>query len=226
MSDKTKHNGRTTTKGSMRKDETFGLFVKRRLNGGVLRRGPHEPNGDACALEARSQALGIDWTDSPVLVDFPDIRPINDAAWDNDNQRTAHMVPVMEALWNWPSWNIARRITFVERLVKRINEEMPRSKLRHLASNSVYTCEIELRDYAKMWAANGVGKAEIALRLTAMVFRVASSVAIRVARASRLPYAVGSTTPSELLILACRIWRECAEESVAAEGVREDGGRA
>src|SRR5262249_16383293 len=90
-------------------------ILKKRF-GGVLRHGSHVENGQACALECVSAPPKIKWTDRPEVVGMPDLRPLNDARWPDDATRTKHMLPVIEALWNWADWSNARKILFAERL--------------------------------------------------------------------------------------------------------------
>jgi hypothetical protein len=84
--------------------------------GGVLRHGKHQPDGQACALEAVSIAKGLTWTDDPRTVGLPDIRAINDAYRD-DAPRTRDLVPVIEAYWDWATWSPARRRAVMDRIV-------------------------------------------------------------------------------------------------------------
>lgn len=83
--------------------------------GGVLTKGQHEPDGQACALEAAHAAVGDPWSDNPGR--WPDIRPLNDGPWSSDEARTKHMIPLMEAFWDWGDWPEARRIAVVTEIV-------------------------------------------------------------------------------------------------------------
>jgi hypothetical protein len=223
----------TAAEGAMREGETFGQYIKRRLKGGVLRQGAHEPNGEACALEARSQALGLQWTDDPVQTQFPDIRPLNDAWWESDAQRTEHLVPVIEALWDWPQWDKARQQRFAERLAERtIREILPpaletagckaeaeacrkdgdekSARAAKVAATSAATDAANVAAASAAAYATATRAAKVAAYATAA--NAAAAAANVAAYATAAAYAAGNS-----LIFACRIWRECAEESANAD---------
>jgi len=91
----------------------FIATLDQRFNG-ILKPGQHAQDGEACVLEARNAALGLEWSDKPN--GFPDIRPINDGPWESDQQRTEHMVPLIIDLWDYPDWSRVRQSTFVEQI--------------------------------------------------------------------------------------------------------------
>ena len=97
--------------------------------GGTLKFGSHEPNGEACALEALSQFKGLNWSDQPNYMRCFDFRPLNDAAWSSDAKRTAAIVPLMEALDGSLDWPHHQRQAFVQLLaietVRRIIADLP-----------------------------------------------------------------------------------------------------
>lgn len=87
------------------------------LDDGVLKYGPHKPGREFCALEFESQVRGREWSDEPITM--LDIRNIND--WfgtgnEADKRRTAALLPVMAALWNWRDWAIAEKDEFIKRV--------------------------------------------------------------------------------------------------------------
>lgn len=82
---------------------------------GILRHGQHEEGREFCALEFESRVRGRAWSDAPITL--PDLRPLNDARWSSDTARTAALLPVMAALWDWTSWSTERRQAWAERVV-------------------------------------------------------------------------------------------------------------
>ncbi len=82
---------------------------------GILRHGAHEEGREFCALEFESRVRGRAWSDAPITL--PDLRPLNDARWSSDTARTAALLPVMAALWDWTSWSTERRQAWAERVV-------------------------------------------------------------------------------------------------------------
>ncbi len=82
---------------------------------GILRHGAHEEGREFCALEFESRVRGRAWSDAPITL--PDLRPLNDARWSSDEARTAALLPVMAALWEWTSWSAERRQAWVGRVV-------------------------------------------------------------------------------------------------------------
>lgn len=86
------------------------------LTGGRISSGHHSENsGKACILDCISKARGVAWTDSPRVLDMPDIRPLNDA-YKSDDTRSIDMVRLGVALWDYPSWPVSRRVAFVKAL--------------------------------------------------------------------------------------------------------------
>ena len=78
-----------------------------RLDQGVLLAGAHTEGDQFCALEFESQVRGRAWSDQPVTL--PDLRPLNDGLWPSNAARTAALLPVMAALWEWEEWTPDRR---------------------------------------------------------------------------------------------------------------------
>lgn len=54
-------------------------------------------------------------------LDMPDIRPINDA-YASDDIRSIDMVRLGVALWDYPTWDIARRVRWAQALAARTVE--------------------------------------------------------------------------------------------------------
>lgn len=96
--------------------------------GGVLRRGIHaEGSGDASVIECANAAVGRPWAESADI--WPDLTPLNDALWSRDTLRTAQMVRLMNAYWEWSVWPDRRRRDVTTRIVidtiRRVVSEVP-----------------------------------------------------------------------------------------------------
>jgi len=94
---------------------------------GQLLEGDHTPNGQACLLEAAHAVLEEPWSDAPTH--WPDLRPLNDACWSSAAVRTQHLVPVLEAYWEWGEWSSSRRQRVIAQVclltVTRLIAELP-----------------------------------------------------------------------------------------------------
>jgi hypothetical protein len=84
--------------------------------GGMIDRGHHPENGKACALELRSVALGIPWTDNPELTRDWELRHINDMNVPGQ-VRAKHFLPVIAAYGGALDWHRDRQIAVVSRLL-------------------------------------------------------------------------------------------------------------
>ena len=128
---------------------------------GVLSYGGHEAGARAfCALEYRSVLLGQQFTDDPDMVDFPDIRSLNDAFGkgpDADTHRTKHLLPVLAALWNWHEWSQTKRIKWAKRVaIYTVNDIVsalpgltPRIRLQCQHANTVRAAKSAARSAAR-----------------------------------------------------------------------------
>lgn len=108
------------------------------LPGGVLQQGSHcfgEPG--CCILEAVAICEGLEKTDNPITLNRPDIRTLNDSAWQSDESRTAQMLRLGPLLAAWPLWKHATRIAFVERVALRIVREIIPIHIRALGYESL-----------------------------------------------------------------------------------------
>jgi len=116
----------TPTPTSVVPFQTFRDLLHSRFNG-LLLRGKHKRNSQACTLELAHAAVGDAWSDTPDK--WPDLRALNDAPWSNDLARTAGLVPVMEAYWEWDAWPRTRQVETITRLailtVQRIIADLP-----------------------------------------------------------------------------------------------------
>jgi hypothetical protein len=186
---------------------TFRDVVRDRF-GGVLRHGKHEPDGQACALEAASVARGLAWCDEPTHAGLPDLRPLNDGPWSSDAARTAALVPVVEALWDWPAWTRAQRNRWAKRVVietvRQIVAELP-------GLTSAVRDQCRAADTLPAAAAAGAAWAAAEAEAAGAAAAGAAWAAAEAAREA-------GSAEDPVLQRACRIWIEAAE-AVAGEGV-------
>ncbi len=94
--------------------EQLETTLKARFSG-LLRKGSHSEDGEACALELLSVVRGIRWTDNPLSVKCWDLRALNDIDV-SDEVRTEHIMPVLAAYANCMDWPIERQIAVVSAL--------------------------------------------------------------------------------------------------------------
>jgi hypothetical protein len=167
--------------------------------GGILTSGEHEPDGSACALEAAHVAIGDEWSDEPNL--WPDLRPLNDGPWDSDEQRTAHVVPVLIALWDWQDWSPERQRRWAETVVLRTVRELI-AELPGLPTAVAQAC----RDSGTLEAAN-------AAEMAAWVAAEKAAWAAEKAAWEAAEAAAEAANSVPVLVLACRIWRDAAEDT-------------
>jgi hypothetical protein len=159
--------------------------------GGLLRQGKHKENGIACAVEVRNAARGKAWSDDPG--DAPDTRALNDGPWSSDEARTAAMVPVEEALWDWADWTDAKRQAWATEVARRTIGEVLAIALRAAGLNDeAGLCEREPTEASARSAEAAAGAAEAA------------------AGAAGAEAAARAEAADETLQLACRIWIEAA----------------
>ena len=190
------------TQHEPRKDgESLSDYCARRLAGGVLLSGKHEPNGQACALELVSQYRGLNWSDVPGAVGMPDVRAINDARWSSDAARTEAMLPLLESLLWWKDDDGARRLRFVRLLAVRTVNVLV-AELPGLSKDIHARC-LAAKDCAS--AANAAYAANAAN----------AAYATYAASAANAAYAAAATI---ILKRACALWVECSEASAAPMG--------
>lgn len=156
-----------------------------------------------------------------LLLGYPDLRGLNDGAWTSDEARAEHLLPVLEALWDWRDWPAERRQRFANIVVVRTIREILPVALRAVGLKK----EARVCEKSKTLGA-AASAARIASRAAGAAPRVglAASRAVDAAAAARAVYdaapyaaatraadataAAASTEP--LLVLACRIWTEAA----------------
>ena len=81
----------------------------------VVAHGSHMPDGVACVLELAHIAANLPWSERPDR--WPDLRPLNDGPWSSDARRTAGLVPVLVAYWDWANWASERRKQVINRVI-------------------------------------------------------------------------------------------------------------
>jgi hypothetical protein len=176
---------------------------------GVLRRGAHQPGREFCALEFDSIIRGRKWSDAPITL--PDLRPLNDGPWSSDASRTAHLLPVMVALWDWATWTPERKRGWVTRVViltvQRIISELPT-----LPDNVREQCRNATTLESATKAAEAAHAAAHAAAYAAEAAHVeAAYAAARAAAYAASAAAYASHGASEApLITACAIWIHAA----------------
>jgi hypothetical protein len=193
--------------------------------GGILTSGEHEPDGSACALEAAHVAIGDEWSDEPNL--WPDLRPLNDGPWDSDEQRTAHVVPVLIALWDWQDWSPERQRRWAETVVLRTVRELI-AELPGLPTAVAQACRdsgtleaaeaaawaAAKAEEAAAWAAANAEEAAAAAANAANTAKASAwAAANAAARAAAKAAAARAANAVPVLVLACRIWRDAAEDT-------------
>ena len=108
-------------------NETYAEFIERRF-GGVLKHGPHEPNGQCCYIEGRAAYLGLKWTDDPSATGDYDFRGLNDA-FPDDESRTRNMIRLDASCAGARNWLPEHQVKFAEfvviSLAQRIIADLP-----------------------------------------------------------------------------------------------------
>jgi hypothetical protein len=201
------------------------------LDDGVLRSGAHPAGGrEFCALEFESQVRGREWSDAPITL--PDLRPINDGPWSSDRARTDALLPVMAALWDWSTWDDARRVRWASivalETVRQIIAELPglpdevRVSCR-AASDLPSAARASARVLAEAAeAARAAGAADAAARAAwaaagaaARAARAAWAAAGAAAWAARASAEAAEAAKDAILTRACRIWIDAVAASEA-----------
>lgn len=186
--------------------EQFPATLRARF-GGQLRHGSHQPDGEACLLEAAHAAVGDAWSDDPDR--WPDLRPLNDAPWSSDALRTQHLVPVLAAFWHWEEWPETRRNAVMEQIalltVQHLIANLPSisASIRMQCRAATTRAEAEAAAWAAWAAAGAAGAAGAA--------KAAAGAAEAAARAAEA--AAGAAEADRILITACHLWIESARET-------------
>ena len=172
---------------------------------GRISHGPHPSDGEGCALEIAHAAMGDLWSDAPGER-WPDLRPLNDGPWSSDRVRTAAMIPVMLAYWDWASWPHARRQRVVERVIVSTVREII-AELPELPDETRQVCRA-VTDLVGAQAAEAAAWAAARAAWAAWAAAWAAWAAARAA-AEAAAWAAADT----VLARACRLWVEAAETS-------------
>ncbi|MEM3169938.1 MAG: hypothetical protein QW838_04120 [Candidatus Nitrosotenuis sp.] len=198
--------------------QSFGEFVRERY--GVLSAGKHTDTDKACVLEAASAWRRVDWTDNPDMLDLPDLRPLNDAPWRDDEARTEAMIRLFESVRDWASWPGKRRLRFAERVITRTAREVLPVGLRALGHDDQAEGLARARTFTQA-AASAVWD------MSDMVAAVAARPGAALGNAGRAAAsavgAVKATSPEaadDLLQRAITIWIEEARKFGSARRPR------
>jgi hypothetical protein len=191
--------------------------------GGLLMGGKHnKEDGACCAVELCRTARGLPFGDTPVFLDY---RALNDAPWSSNAVRTEHMLPMMEALFDFGDWSKARQTKWARTVALRtIREVLPIAlEAAGVDAAIVKACREapNLRAAeeaaARAAAAAAAGAARAAAAVAAAARAAAAEEAAAWAAAAAAAAAAGAARAAaaavaadRLLILACAIWREAA----------------
>lgn len=193
----------------------FDKVLALRFNG-LLKRGKHRPDGEACALEAASVARGNEWSDVPAAAGLPDIRPLNDAGWSSDEARTRAMRPLVKALWGWPEWSEKKRVAWARRVALRtVREVLPIALDAAGLRRDAQACRAARTLRSAAAAANAAaapsGAAAAAYSADAAESAAAARAAAAAAAYARAAAYASPAAADRVLRLACRIMREEAQ---------------
>ena len=193
-----------------------------RLDKGILLSGAHPPGDQFCALEFSSQVRQKPWSDAPG--DLPDVRALNDAPWSSAETRTAALLPVMAALWDWRDWSNARQKAWAQKVavltVQCIIAELPglpdaiRIQCREAVTLSEVETAAEVAARAAEAAAGAARAAGAAGAAGAAKAAGAAEAAAGAARAAGAAEAAEAAAGVNLPIqTACHIWIQAATDT-------------
>ncbi|MEM3169939.1 MAG: hypothetical protein QW838_04125 [Candidatus Nitrosotenuis sp.] len=186
----------------------FESFIRQRF--GKLEAGKHAPDeGAACVLEAASAWRGLRWTDDPDALGAPDIRPLNDAPWPDDQERTEQMIRLYEAVADWAHWSAQRRARFVKRVALRT--------AREVVSEALRACGLEI-EAANLARASTFAKVEALAYAAYATARDAARASARdaYADASAACYGVAHAAYAAARASARAAWERAAAHAVAS----------
>ena len=181
---------------------------------GVLKAGVHTAaSGEFCGLEFATVVRGKPFNDAPG--DLPDLRPLNDGPWSSDQVRTAAVLPVLAALWDWPTWTSARRQAWTRDVVLHTVTEIV-SRLPGLDAAVAQACR-EATDLKAAEKAAAAAAAEAAAEAEWAAARAARAAvwaaAAAAARAAAEAARSAAWAADHVLQTACTIWIAAAEAS-------------
>jgi len=209
--------------------------------GGVLEHGFHLPgSGKCCASELDHVIRGKRWSSLPGYL--PSLVCINDAYWESDDSRTEHMLPLMSTLSMWSKWSRGKKIKWAEVVaVQTVRELLPIALYYAAVDDSMHCKKVknlaeaenatilamraarEARTYptpgyalvtASQYAENA---AKYTLHFIHSINRPNDNFYESISLNSRLVDAAAlcvaaSSCDFNTILLACRIWKESAEE--------------
>ena len=194
---------------------------------GVLKHGAHRPEErEYCALEFVSiMRQDAQMNDTPGHL--PDLRPLNDASWSSDEERTEHMLPVLAALWDWETWTQKRRQAFATKLaietVKQIVSQLPsigsenRTRCLNvvtLACAACAACAADAADAACAADAARTAAAAYAARAAAAAAYAAGAAAAAAAAARAASAASAADAAADtVLSVSCQIFVDAAQST-------------
>ena len=202
---------------------------------GVLTIGKHNENGCACVLECAAIARIGKWTDSPNLVQLPDLRSLNDSyAWTDDTKRTLYMCRLVKAFWDWHTISETTKLNIMQRIIFRFIKEVLPLSLR-VTGHIAYAekCEqVETLEQARAAADAAYAAAAAAYVAAAADADAAAYVAAYVAAAAAdaaayaaaaadaataaaaYAAAAAAAAAESILIKTCEIWIEEKDETI------------
>jgi len=181
--------------------------------GGVLRACKHSPgDGECCINELVSIYLDDNWTDNPYKIRCIDLRPLNDAEWSTDELRTEWMLKVY-SVWehslDWPEDVLLRRVQrLVIETVRQIISQLPNlpDDIREQCRLATTLEQAQVAAYAA-YAASAAAYPAYAAADAAAYAADAAAYAAYAASAARV-----AERTDNILVTACRIWIEAAEQ--------------
>ena len=200
---------------------------------GGLSAGSHDAkSGKCCLLEAVSVCEGREWTDSPLVLDRPDVRSLNDAAWSDDATRTEQMLRLAPLLEAWPAWSASKRAAWAQGVALRTVREILPIALRaakldealvlaceqakdldaaRVASNAASNAALYARG-AALYVSNAAKAAKNASHAASRAALYVSNAALYVSDAANYANAARAAAGVTVLTLAITIWAEEAEK--------------
>ena len=188
--------------------EALETLLKSRFKG-VLFKGAHNEDSQACVLELLSVAQGMPWTDSPKTTRCFDLRLINDMPVSNAI-RTKHLLPLLAVYAGSMDWPIAKQKAVVTRIVlltvNRLLAELP-SLSKVLKTQCQQATTLLEAAGAAGWAAEAAGWAAGAAGWAAEAAGWAAEAAGWAAGAT------GGAATENIFTQTCALWMEAAHVS-------------
>ena len=192
--------------------------------GGKLKKGAHfsAATGACCALELEAVCRGQAWTDLPEKVKMFDLRPINDMNVDDD-LRTLHLLPVIEAYAGSLEWSQERQRHVAEKLViltvQRIISQLSKlpDAVRQQCRGVSTLREAEAAAWAAWdaeaaWAAKADVVAVKAAKAAAKAAKAAEAATKAAWAAEAAAWASWAADKATVFTVTCEVWMEAAKE--------------